>query len=261
MGLLRKVLQGIRKPKCPVNDVDKTWIERRLNWLISEFGTEPLRNPILIPTEKFFPSSWSGTDNECFDLVDRLCRFMAVDSSRILVQIYSDNDQGFLKHLPAYQIQHSGPAGLFCSVDNQLMMGIAESGLARPPALVATICHELGHVHLLGDKRLDNSEMDHEPLTDLLAIYFGAGLFIANSAFEFNQWQYGQHYGWSTSRLGYLNEAQLGYALAVHAWLRGEDRPSWHRFLADNIKDYFDDALDYLLRTKDTTLKFNSAGA
>jgi hypothetical protein len=109
-------------------------------------------------------------------------------------------------------------------------------------------------VLLLGDGRLLGTEPDHEPLTDLLTVYFGAGIFTANSAFEFYNWTYGQMQGWQASRLGYLSEPELGYALACYAWLRNERNPRWARFIAPNVGPYFKDGLHFLNHTSHSSL-------
>jgi hypothetical protein len=41
--------------------------------------------------------------------------------------------------------------------------------LNDPEALVATIAHELGHIHLLSDERISRDTPDHEPLTAKIA--------------------------------------------------------------------------------------------
>jgi hypothetical protein len=115
-------------------------------------------------------------------------------------------------------------------------------------ALVATIAHELSHVLLLGDARISPDREDHEPLTDLLTIYFGLGIFSANAAFEY----YREHRGRNTysraARLGYLTEPMFGYALARYAWLRGEAEPGWARFLDTNPRSFLKRGLRYLAR-------------
>jgi hypothetical protein len=65
------------------------------------------------------------------------------------------------------------------------VIGIRDDQAARPVALVSTLAHELGHVLLLADGRISAQQQDHEPLTDLLTIFFGLGIFSANAAFEY----------------------------------------------------------------------------
>src|SRR5688572_23737825 len=69
------------------------------------------------------------------------------------------------------------------------------------------------------------------PLTDLLTVFFGLGVFTANAAFSFQQWTNTATQGWQTERRGYLGEEEIGYALALFALLRGEHNPAWANIL------------------------------
>ena len=62
----------------------------------------------------------------------------------------------------------------------------------------------LGHVHLLGHGRIDDEAEDHEPLTDLLTVLFGMGVFTANAVIREHHWDAGPVSGWSINRRGYL---------------------------------------------------------
>ncbi len=70
----------------------------------------------------------------------------------------------------------------------------------------------------------------------MLTVFLGLGIFTANAAFRFNQWQDGQMQGWSTQRSGYLTEPEWGYALACYAWVRGEAAPDWAEHLVDGVR-------------------------
>lgn len=83
---------------------------------------------------------------------------------------------------------------------------------------------------------------DHEPSTDLLTLFLGLGIFTANPAGRFTQFQDNQHQGWSMQRLGYLSEQVcgyvFGYALARFGRERGEEKPSWAKYLSTNVRAY-----------------------
>jgi len=117
-------------------------------------------------------------------------------------------------------------------------------------ALVATIAHELGHVLLLGNGRIPADRKDHEPLTDLLTVFFGLGIFSANAVFEYSREVRGEYAYASTSRLGYLTEPMFGYGLARYAWLRGEADPRWARYVDTNPRTFLKRGLRYLASHK-----------
>jgi len=261
MGLLDSLARQLRGPRCPIDPAKKRWIERRLLWLRGEFGPDPIQRDPLTPGSTYLPASWEGSEDDFLDLVDRLCAFMKVPRDSLDVALYNSEENPLLHLLPAYESTHSGPAGLFQSSSGQgrFTLGIDVRGLGDPRALAATICHELGHVHLLGHGHLTPEAKDQERVTDLLTVFFGAGIFTANSAFQFSQWQDGQMQGWSARRLGYLSEQEFGYALACYARLRGERRPNWARFLDDNIRYFLDESTFFLERTGDTSVPIGAA--
>lgn len=261
MGLFKKIQRAMRGPRHHLTAEEKEWVERRLLWLKDQFGVAPLGRAPLGPKSAVWPRKWDGSEEAGAELVKKLCEFMRVDSARVELEYYSRSETHEMDSAYAGESHHSGPAGLYMhpKASNRLVIALEMEGLANPGVLAATICHELGHVQLLADKRIDYEEEDGEPLTDLLTVYFGAGILTANSAFQFSQWQDHSRQGWSTSRHGYLSEALLGYALAGYAWLRGESEPEWAMHLRHNIRHYFDDALHFLGTTRDTTLPFGIA--
>src|SRR5258708_335850 len=227
MAILHKMIRSVRGPRHHLEAGEKEWVEHRLLWLKGAFGPELLRQPPLEPTSSLLPRQWDGSEEAGRDLLCRLCKFMRVDAARVQLDYYSKEDAHKVDSDCAGHTRSSGPAGLYFHPreDGTVVIALEKGGLAKPSALAATICHELGHVHLLADGRIKGDEKDCEPLTDLLTVYFGVGIFTANSAFQFDQWQSHSHQGWSAKAQGYLPERIWGYALAGYAWMRGEANP------------------------------------
>ena len=93
-------------------------------------------------------------------------------------------------------------------------------------------------------------EADMEPLTDLLTVFLGLGVFSANTAARFQQHDDGHKQGWSMQRLGYLPEEIYGYALAKFAQERGENSPQWVKHLRTNVKAYYKRSRAWLLANR-----------
>ncbi len=261
MGLFRNLARKFKEPSCHLTPEEKTWMESRIIWLREQFGPDPIRRPPLDPTSELLPKKWDRSYADGNDLFQRLCGFMLVDPSRLELQYYSEREP--IQAMPWFHgsSQRSGPAGLYVhpDKDGRLIIALDANGLNRPAALAATICHELAHVHLLADGRITRDAKDSEPLTDLLTVYFGAGILTANARFQFSQWQDGRRQGWSASSLGYLSEAQFGYGLACYSWFRGEAVATWQKHLRENIEYYFDESMHFLRGTHDTTIGFDLA--
>jgi hypothetical protein len=127
---------------------------------------------------------------------------MDVNPSLVEVEFFFDRDETAAKHRTGNQGEYSGAAGLYfskASQETRRKIAINVSQFKNPMSLVATIAHELGHVILLGGGKISHDDKDHEYLTDLITVFFGLGIFTANSAFQFSQWQDHSHQGWSAS--------------------------------------------------------------
>jgi hypothetical protein len=237
-------------PKCPVEAEDKAWIEESMLWLIEEFGADTLRNvAVILPTDEFFPDQFSEDEDDVRALVGRVCGYMGVDPERVELNIFTDGDVGAQRRLPAYEYSRSGAAGHYRKRRGKFVVSIESSQVRDPICLVATVAHELGHVRLLGEGRASGSQEDHEPLTDLLTVFLGMGVFTSNTVFSFRQWTDAFSQGWQTERRGYMTEEMFGYALAVFAWERGEDKPAWSKYLEGNVSAYFKSGYQYLKNT------------
>ena len=210
-------------------------------WFRAEFGDEPLRRPVITPTREFFPGPFTG-DEEVRAVVDLVCSYADVDPGRVTVEFYGDHGERELAAATGLTYRSDSAAGHFRRENGRAVIAIDRTLGATPVRLVATVAHELGHVRLLDEERVSPDRRDHEPLTDLLTVYLGFGIFTANAAFEYTQ----THESRATNRLGYLPEPMFGYGLACHAWLRGERRPAWAAHLDTNPRTYLKRGLRYL---------------
>jgi len=219
-----------------------------MRWLSLDFRLDRMtKATVILPTPAFFPDRYDADRAGAKRLFRRVCGYMGVDPDPIrLVFIKS-------KHLEGIEGHTHGAAGTYENEGWRTTIRLDESTLHDPMVVVATLAHELGHVLLLGEGRITADRKDHEPLTDLITVFLGLGLFTANSRVRTRTEQLAHGSSWSISRLGYLDEHAVGYALALFAWIRGEDRPTWLRHLRLNPRTYCKQGLRYLLKTGDSS--------
>ena len=127
--------------------------------------------------------------------------------------------------------------------DGKFHIALEERKLPQPEFMVATLAHELAHIKLLGEERLEEND---EQLTDLTAIVFGLGVFGANAAFS--TFQNFQSHGWQ--KLGYLTQMDWGYVLALFSRLRNEEDAEWAAHLGKNVKSDYMKSYRYLASVK-----------
>ena len=239
--------------KCPIDDQTRIWVDDRMEWLDNQFGLEQWWNmPLIEPTDEFFPDPFDSSEASVRRMLDRICRYMGVDPDRIILRLYADGrDRKLTSHLPLHQ-ESQGAAGTYAegaSEDGRSIVSIARSTTGHAAPLVAVIAHELAHARHLGEKRISPDEPDHEDTTDLATVFFGLGVFNANAVAQFQQWSTGNMSGWRSSRIGYLDEPIFGYALALWAYVRGLDHPTWMRLLRPGPRAAMSQSSKYLQAT------------
>ncbi len=239
---------GIR-PKLPVSEEDRLWVDSGFDRLSRMLGRERmLQARVVLPDSEHFPDPYDKTPATAEKMFSRICEYLKVDRGRIDLEFFPDEAEELGKLLPYWANGQGGCAGLYVHPDSTENMCVAlrQSQMEDPLSLVAVIAHELGHVILLGHRLLDPNTKDMEPMTDLLTVFLGFGIFNGNCSGRFQQWNRDGKQGWSMRRLGYLPEQVHGYALARFAYERGEHRPDWANCLSTNLRSYFKKSLDWL---------------
>ena len=230
-------------PKSPVEDRERLWIEKMLTWCVEQYGRAPLAADVLVPTPRFFPGAYHGTESDVLELVDLVRAHLRIDPDEIAVNLY--DGRAPVRMPGTADAGHRGIAGHYTVRDGRGVVAVALEDAPDPRRIVAVAAHELCHHKLLYSGRAHADEADHEPLTDLATVFFGLGVFTANAAFSFSQ----STRGWQRRQLGYINQPMFGYALACMAWLRGEqDDPAWARYLETNPRGYYRQAMRYLAK-------------
>lgn len=251
MGIFDIFRRGPQNPSCPITPDDRRWIENSFAWFGEQLSGDIVRQrPVILPTGEFFPRKyvpdWDGVE----ELLERVCRWMEIDRGSILLDIYAEDEvphYGFGTH------RSDGPAGQlgWDDLTRRWVVSINQDMTDDPMAVVAVLAHESAHIHLFGAGRVDPEvDEDHEPLTDLLAIYYGFGVFVGNAAFRSDQIDHGCVATWSARRVGYLPEPMIGYALALTALAKQQKEPDWVEYLAYGVRKPFEKSLAYLLDQK-----------
>jgi hypothetical protein len=221
-----------------------------MRWLAEEFGWHRLQSAhVVLPTPEFFPDPYAGTPEDAQVMLDRVCGYMDIPPETVELSLYQDRN-------PVHEGDwRQGTAGLYHEEAGRFRIWVEVSNLGDPLGLVGTMAHELGHVHLLGHGRITPDVEDHEPLTDLLTVFLGLGIFSANAVIHEHYWHAGEVSGWSMGRRGYLGMPMYGYALALFAWARGEKKPPWSKELRLDVRSSFKQGIRFLAETEEAIFR------
>lgn len=225
----------------PVNSVEKAWIELRMRWMADQFGINRLlETEVILPSAEHFPDSYHGTPEDAEQILGQLCDLMGLSRGNIRLQI-ADN---------AHVREGMDPV----EEDHVTYIQVRPEQISDAQSLLVALCYELSQELLLGTGLLTRDAPDHVLVIDLLPVYLGLGIFPANRA------SHGIHPGsgafgwWNHEHQGYLTSRELGYALAVFAFVRQEDKPAWAEHLRLDAQVAVRDGLKYLLKTGDALL-------
>ena len=219
---------GLFGPKLPIDEDELEFQHATLKWLQAEFG-EVGDAPLVLPTPAFFPPSARTGHDRIEDLFGHVKRAAEMADWPCTLRAGARDRPAQLG--ATLLLRHEGapaPCGTFqvLAADGtpQVVITYNPALADDPTAMIATLAHELGHYLMstaVGDPP-GGWEL-HELHTDIAAVYLGFGLFMANSARSFQQFQDAGTMGWSSRTQGYLSEGALVTALAVVERLAGRD--------------------------------------
>jgi hypothetical protein len=249
IGLIKKWISEYRRIEAtmdrlaaPAQDLPgghERWVMDSMDWLLEEFGREPLQRPTVLPRE-FLGSRFDGTEATTRSLFTTMCRRMDLPVDQVALR-FGPLSQATgiptpVAHLTAAPVSTCGiPVGRWIRENGRGIIIITPRLLDDPVVLVTVLAHELGHELLLGSGRVKVSRPDQESLTDLLTVFYGFGIFAANASLALPRHPSGR--GRTPFARGYLREEALAHALAYYCVLRGERRaPAWNKYLDFTVR-------------------------
>jgi hypothetical protein len=244
-----------------VSKEHRHYFENQFHWLIENFGEELLTKEIKIPDQTDFPIVYAGTETPAWKTLNIICAQMDIDPDEIHLDFYSEGINEINAGPQNIYLQASRKSkyanGLYWGrgEDGKYHIGVNNNLLKNPEGLVGTLAHELAHARLLGEKKLHSKyDKDHELITEMFCVFSGFGIFKALQAFRINK----GFDGWSYASSGYLRQQSWGYLLALYAFIRNEENPSWLKFLTPSLEKDFNTSMKWLEQT-DAGEKFLAA--
>jgi hypothetical protein len=199
------------------------WLFDVFAWLLESFGgSSRLQGTRLaLPTHEFFPVSSRDPRERAQQVFDLVKEHAGMSRWPCRLEFWREPSIAeILDGMPHDGTESKGTAGSIFAREGtkEIVITCNENNLESPMDLVATLAHEFGHYLLFtATTPVPGGDEMHEPATDVSAVFMGFGVFLANSAFSFQQLDRGALQGWSARRRGYLGEVELSYALAIFA--------------------------------------------
>jgi hypothetical protein len=227
-------------PRLPVDDDELEFQLATFKWLAREFG--PPAGTLVLPTPQAFPPSPNKGEARVADLFGHVKNAAGMADWPCELRVGAGERPAQVG--TGLLLRHEGaspPCGTFqvTGEDGRQKVVITYNPSLQddPAALIATFAHELAHYLMSSAASDPPGGWDlHELHTDLAAVHLGFGLFLANSARSFAQYQSAGEMGWSARTQGYLSEGALVTALVIVERLGGRDPLAAGPYLKDYLE-------------------------
>ena len=244
------------RAKPTIDRDDEEWQLETWAWLLAHLGgLEALsRYAVKIPSRSDFPpSGTSGMEHVEF-VFNQVARCFSVDPRGFDLEIQEADVDPHLAPLAIVQNAPQNPLGTYRPAENRHLVSVNPGALGNLEQLITTLAHEICHPILLAvpEEPPGGGAME-EHATDLAMVFFGFGIFGANSALVHHQYRDDATgtQGWSISRSGYLSQNEWGYALAVKHLLMGDRDDAWSTHLIGGAQVNYRKNLKYLRKNID----------
>lgn len=210
------------------------WQIDAARWVIKNFGgLKEIRNSILVlPTKEHFPTNGEEGHALAEVLLSHVKHHAGMAEWPCELEAQAELPPGEVDEFIVQKFEQQPPMGTFRidegentgdDEDNMPIISYDPALLTNPTRLISTLAHELAHYLMLTSPEPppDGWEL-HEHATDFLAVFMGFGVFMANSAFHFEQMSDGFRQGFQSSGSGYLTENELVNALSLFLLLKDE---------------------------------------
>ena len=237
------------KQKQPLLDEEIIlWLFDTYEWALTNFGADVFfKETVLVkPTNEFFggeENTAEGMANLIFERVKayagvthwpcKLVEEVSITSlSRPQIKI-----EGSIRGQKAIPQVAAGESDKFVVIYNQFQLN-------DPEVLIATYAHSLAYyLGLMAPTAPPGGSENLPHATELLAVFMGFGVIMANSANTRKIRSCGSCSGPAVERTNYLSEFDTCYALAIFTQLKGLDNNGVRHSLKKNLRPFFKKAV------------------
>ncbi len=210
----------------PVLDSEAvSWLFESYRWALVNFDRQVFFNEtmLVLPTNDYFPGRVDNMQAMAELIFNQVKEYagLAHWPTRLLDHRLCLNEDAQPRIRIEGDIRGKGGIRLEQVRDEEmLLIQYSPDQLNNPEALIAGYIHTLAHYLATTADEMPPGGKDYWPqATELLAIFMGFGVIMANSAYTFKSGGCGSC-GGSAQRTGYLNQYESTYALAIFCVLK-----------------------------------------
>lgn len=239
----------------PILDEDSVfWLFDTFAWSLQHFNCEGFfRNTVLVnPSNDCFPGRENSAEAMARLIFTKVTEYAGLSHWSFQLQAHNDGELNLSLPLQLGNPERTTPL----SEAQHLPIPYNPVQLANPQALIAHFAHVLALYKGSQAQGLPPGGEDNWPhVTEVLAVYMGFGVMLANSAFNVRISSCGSCQGPSTDRQSYLSQYDITYALAIYSVLKNLTNKTVLKYLKKSLRPYFKKAVKDVLGRKEDLLR------
>jgi hypothetical protein len=248
------MILGLFQREPLLDDTTADWIHAIFAWALREQGRETFfgGTNLVLPTSEFFPGR-ADNPHAMAQLVFESVRHhagLAHWSCRLLSPREFAPD--FDPRPPAPERVRPGARAPEVPGAASALFRYTPELIGNPEALIASYAQQFAHhLAVTASEPPPAGEENWGHVTELLGVFMGFGIMLANTAFNVRVNSCGSCQGPAAERPGFLGRAEIAYALALFCRLK--DVPTRHAttHLSSALRPYFRRAIQDLNRKPD----------
>ena len=243
------------KPTQLLDETSIDWMFDTFAWALHNFDAQVFFNESILvtPSNEHFPGTESSAEGMANLIFDRVKVYAGMQHWP-----YRLADGNTVEEIAPVQIKIEGPIrgedGLVTtSIDDseKLVIPYHEGQMNDPEIVIANFAHHLAHY--LGTTAREappGGEENWPHVTELLTVFMGFGLMMANSANTAKIRSCSSCSGPSIERENFLSEYDITYALAIFCCLKGIPASNVAKNLKSSLRPFFKKAMKDVIRRR-----------
>lgn len=232
------------KPKPLLDETTEAWLLETFAWLYHEFdGPTWLKQArIVLPNSEFFPQQVNSVDGMASYVFEQVKCYAGLQAWPVYLAPQKALQQ---QHIPrlSFAGQKRGEQSQLQASSGELYMSYNPQQINQPQDLIASYAQSLAYICVMEHAKPTPGGEHLMPHTiELLANYFGFGVMMANTAYQFKR-GCGSCYNPYANREAKLGEAEQIYALALMTRLTRSDHSKIKANLKPHLKGLYKQGL------------------
>ncbi|MDH5546094.1 MAG: hypothetical protein OEZ43_10900 [Gammaproteobacteria bacterium] len=223
------------------------WMLDTFAWALRNFDAKTFREEtiLVVPSNDMFPGRASSAHEMAGMVFERVVNYSGLNHWPL--QLIDENDAtGLLTPTLTLPDAARGKNSMQTTAPGQAAIPITYSPYAvnNPEVLIAHFAHVLAHyLGSLAKEPPPGGQENWPHITELLAVFLGFGVIMANTAFTNKVRSCGSCAGPIVERTNFLSQWDMTYALAIFCTYKGIDKQKVKPFLKASLWPFFKKAL------------------